>query len=318
MKKFIYILFSFLNLWLFIFGCEDKPSVKFFVDINSKAPQPGYTVQFIFVIWNEGRVTAKNVILTDPMLQLEPYEHLSHVTYIKGSMSINREYHPNTSKESYFFVPRQPLTDDNDSDEGTYDENSNTVFFKMKEMEPNDYVVWAFMVKINEDAPCASNPYIQNVATITADNGNPYENDIIGHIVCESPKLRAQKTANLTEVRSGEYIDYTIEYSLDYLEIPGIDPSRFDIRRVRIFDNFPAEFLEISSIDNGGEEKNGAIFWQVDSLKNGGSGSVKWRAKVKSQIPPATSIVNNVEITSQNTVQEQNMGSSFTITVISP
>jgi hypothetical protein len=297
---------------------EDKARMRFFLDLSSKAPQPGYEIQFIFVIWNEGRVAAENVRLPVPLLQLEPYEHLSHLTYVRESMSINREYHPNTSEESYFFVPRQPLTDIQDGDEGTYDESSNTVTFSMGRMEPNDYAVWAFRATVDADAPCEEAPYVQNWVTISADNASDYENDIIGHIVCESPRLTALKEADRTDPGPGDEIVYTIAYSLDETVVAGIDPARFDVRRVRIYDSFPSEYLEIVSIGNGGEEQGGAIFWQIDRLENGGSGTVSWTARVKDGVPPGTAITNTVEILSQNTVEDQDVGSSCTVTVPSP
>ncbi len=300
-------------------GCgEDRARVRFFVDISSKAPQPRFTVQFIFVLWNEGRVAARNVVLNDPLVQMQPKEHLSLVNYVPGSMSINREYHPNTSAESYFFVERAPLTDADDSDEGTFDEASATLFFRMAVMEPDDYVVWAFEVKVNEDAPCESSPIIQNIATASADNSPPYENGVAGHIVCQSPRLRLVKSADVTEASPGSPILYTLAYSLDPISLPEIDPSRFDIRRVRIFDHFPGDKLEVISVDGGGEVQGDVIFWQIDLLKNGGSGSISWRAKIKSTTAPGTEIVNRADILSQNTVEEQNVGGSCSVWVASP
>jgi uncharacterized repeat protein (TIGR01451 family) len=312
----------FLVLFALVFcaaGCaEDRARVMFFLDMNSKAPQPGTTVQYIFVIRNEGWAAAENVVLPDPLVQMQPYEHLSHVTYVPGSMSINREYHPDTSRESYYFVERIPLTDASDSDEGTYDEAANTLFFRMARMEPDDYVLWAFEVKVDDDAPCATFPYMQNIVTISADNSDSYENDIIGHIVCQSPKLRVEKTADVTEAAPGAQITYTLSYSLDLVTVSEIDSSRFDIRRVRIFDRFPTDTLEIVSIGDGGEERDDAVFWQIDPLANGGSGSVTWKARVSSAAPAGAQIVNNAEILSQNTVEEQDVGGSFTVTVTAP
>jgi len=313
-----WILITFLCL-VACTACEqDKARMRFFLDLSSKAPQPGYEIQFIFVIWNEGRVAAENVRLPVPLLQLEPYEHLSHVTYVRESMSINREYHPNTSEESYFFVPRQPLTDVPDGDEGSYDESSNTVTFAVSRVEPNDYAVWAFRVTVDADAPCEEAPYVQNWVTISADNSSPYENDIIGHIVCESPKLTALKEADRTDAAPGDEIVYTITYSLDETVVEGIAPERFDVRRVRIFDNVPSEYLEIVSIGDDGEEQGGVIFWQIDRLENGGSGTVSWTARVKDGVPPGTAVTNTVEVLSQNTVEDQNVGSSCTVNVPAP
>jgi hypothetical protein len=313
-----WIFFAFLCLAQAAACEEDRARMRFFLDLSSKAPQPGYEIQFIFVIWNEGRVAAENVRLPVPLLQLEPYEHLSHLTYVRESMSINREYHPNTSEESYFFVPRQPLTDIQDGDEGTYDESSNTVTFTMGRMEPSDYVVWAFRATVDADAPCEEAPYVQNWVTLSADNSPAYENDIIGHIVCEAPMLTALKEADVTEASPGDEIVYTITYSLDETVVEGIDPERFDVRRVRIYDTFPSEYLEIVSIGNGGEERDGAVFWQIDRLENGGSGSVSWTARVKDGVPPGTAVTNTVDILSQNTVEDQNVGSTCTVTVTSP
>ena len=313
-----WIVFAFLCLAQTAACEEDRAKMRFFLDLSSKAPQPGYEIQFIFVIWNEGRVAAENVRLPVPLLQLEPYEHLSHLTYVRESMSINREYHPNTSEESSFFVPRQPLTDIQDGDEGTYDESSNTVTFTMGRMEPSDYVVWAFRATVDADAPCEEAPHVQNWVTISADNSPDYENDILGHIVCQSPKLTALKEADVTEASPGDEIVYTITYSLDETVVEGIDPERFDVRRVRMYDRFPSDYLEIVSIGNDGEERDGAVFWQIDRLENGGSGSVSWTARGKDGVPPGTAVTNTVEVLSQNTVEDQNVGSSCTVTVQQP
>jgi hypothetical protein len=300
-------------------GCgEDKARVRFFLDVNSKAPEPGYEVQYTFVVWNEGRVAALDVALPVSLRQTEPYEHLTHVSYVRGSMSINHEYHPDTSHESYYFVTRTPLTDAAGDDEGRYDEGSDTLFFTMEKMEPDDYVIWAFNVIIDEDAVCEENTLMQNWVTVSADNSAPYSNDIIGHIVCRSPKLRVEKTCDALEAGAGARITYTLHYSYDETVVEGVNESRFDLRRVRMYDSFPREHLEILSVGGGGRDQDGTIFWQIDKLENGGSGSVSWTAGIKDDTPAGAEIINRAEITSQNTVNEQNMGGSCTVTVTAP
>jgi len=297
---------------------EEKARVRFFLDVDSKAPQPGYEVQYIFVIWNEGYVAADDVVLPVPLVQTEPYEHLTHLTYVPGSMSINREYHPDTSHESYFFVGREPLTDGDDGDEGTWDAASSTVTFRMDRMAPDDYTVWAFRVTVDDDAPCAESPLMQNWVAISADNSARYENDIIGHIVCQAPKLRAVKEADRENAAPGDTIVYTITYSLDETAVEGIDPERFDVRRVRIVDPYPADELEVVSIGDGGEESDGRIVWQIDTLENGSSGTVSWTATVKAGVPTGSAVVNTAEILSQNTVDEQTEDGSCTVLIPTP
>ena len=300
-------------------GCnEEQAVVRFFLDVNSKAPEPGWTVKYTFVFWNEGPTTARNVELPVPMEQLEPYEHLTHESYVPGSMGINREYHPDTSHESYYFVSKEPLTDAADGDEGTWDPATNTATFRTAELAPDDYVVWIYEAHIAGDADCANRDRMQNWITIRADNSDPYENDINGHITCDAPRLTAVKEADLSEARPGDAITYTIRYHLDETAVEGIGSERFDVRRVRITDRFPADLLEPVSYANDGELRDGGVFWQVDSLANGGSGAVSWTARVKAAVVPGTDLVNVVDILSQNTVVEQDVGDSLTVPVVAP
>ncbi|MFH1435128.1 MAG: hypothetical protein ABIJ56_05395 [Pseudomonadota bacterium] len=292
----------------------DKADLKLFVDVNSKAPQPGYVIQYIFVVWNEGIVDAQNVSIPVSINDLQPEGGAGQISYEAGSMDINRDYHPDESEDSYFFVARTPLTDADDADEGHFNQGENTVYLRIGRMAPRDYAIWAFDVKIDEDAACEASPLVPGVITLSADNADSRTGEAEINIVCESPKLIAVKEANVTEASPGDVITYTINYSYDIVNIGG-DSSRFDLRRVRIYDTFPGLSLDADTISADGEELEGVIFWQIDELACGDSGTVNWTAKVKDGAPSGMEIENIVEITSQNTCEEQHVGSSVIVTV---
>ena len=292
----------------------DKADLKLFVDVNSKAPQPGYVIQYIFVVWNEGIVDAQNVSIPVSINDLQPEGGAGQITYEAGSMDINRDYHPDESEDSYFFVARTPLTDADDADEGHFNQSENTVYLRIGRMEPREYAIWAFDVKIDEDAACEANPLVTGEITLSADNADSRTEETEINIVCESPKLIAVKEVNVSEASPGDEITYTINYSYDIVNIGG-DSSRFDLRRVRIYDTFPGLSLDADTISADGEELDGVIFWQIDELASGDSGTVSWTAKIRDGLSSGMEIENTVEILSQNTCEEQHVGSSVIVTV---
>jgi hypothetical protein len=140
-----------------------ETQLDFFVDMTSKAPQPGYVYRYVYVISNKGGGPAENVDLSLPLVQNEPgWTRLSDITFVPGSMGVNRTYNPNTSKESYAFVPLDPLTDGADCDEGWFDAAVNTVHYRRSEMPAagsgqNEYAVFGFAVQVQSNVDCTQN-----------------------------------------------------------------------------------------------------------------------------------------------------------------
>ena len=314
LRVIIYFFVCITAVFVFASCTGDKADLKLFMDVNSKAPQPGYVIQYIFVVWNEGIIDAENVSIPVSINDLQPEGEAGQITYEADSMDINRDYHPDESEDSYFFVPRTPLTDADDADESHFNQSENTVYLRIDRMEPQEYAVWAFDVKINEDTACEANPLVLGEVTLSADNSDSRTEETEINIVCESPKLTAVKEASVTEAGPGDEITYTINYSYDIVNIGG-DSSRFDLRRVRIYDTFPGLSLDAVTINGDGEESEGVVFWQIDELGSGDSGTVSWTAKIRDGLSSGMEIENTVEILSQNTCDEQHVGSSVIVTV---
>jgi hypothetical protein len=112
---------------------------------------------------------------------------------------------------------------------------------------------------------------------------------------------------------AGSNVVFTVAYTYD--SVPINKPGRFDLVRVRITHTFPANELQFVSATNAGADEGGAVYWQIDKLAAGGSGSVSWTATIKAGAAPGTSIPTSVDILSQNTVKEQDFGDQLAVTV---
>lgn len=90
--------------------------VRFFADFNSKAVEYGQKLRFTYVVWNEGSQDANNVVLPVPIVQNastdiygarhfcetggQRYDCMVDLSYVPGSMRINRVYHPSRARNS--------------------------------------------------------------------------------------------------------------------------------------------------------------------------------------------------------------------------
>jgi hypothetical protein len=297
---------------------KDRAQVRFFVDVSSKAPEPGFTVRYTYVIWNEGAATARNVVMPIPLEMREPYDRLTWLAYVPGSLEINHDYHPDTSHESYAFVPRTPLTDAAGDDAADYDPETNTLHVTLAELLPDDYLVLTFEAAVDPGAPCGDRVLMQNWTTIAADNSAPYENDINGHIVCHAPRLTADATADPIAPAPGELVTITVAIALEETVVDGAAETRFDLARVRVEADYALAGLTLESIANEGEDRDGTVFWQVRELPNGGSGAVTFTARVPAGTPAGTVLSLPVHICSQNTVDAQNVGDTLDLVVSAP
>jgi hypothetical protein len=294
-------------------------SVRFFVDVNSKAPQPGDTIRFTYVLWNGGAAPAYAVDLPVHLdvTQLG-YVSLTGMLYVPGSLGIDRTYDPNTSKESYYFVPLAPLTDADDGDEAAYDDAQRIVHLHLPELGPGEHRVFAWQAKVDPVFDCTLDQLLQAYAEIHADNAPVYTNDIAGAIVCTSPTLRVDVASDRASQSPGGPITYTLTYAYSPFSFPGSRPGRFDIARVRITHEFPAALLDVGTVSDGGEAGSGRVDWEIANLATGGSGTVTWTANVHAGVGSGTAITTSATVLSQNTIARQDVAGPPSTVTVSP
>jgi hypothetical protein len=329
--------------------------VQFFADFNSKATEYGQHVRFTYVVWNDGTEAAKNVVLPVPIVQNASttvygdrtfcdsggkYDCMVDLSYVPGSMRINRVYHPNRARNSYYFVDTTPLSDGIDGDEAYHDAKANVLYLTLAELLPRSAdpevsgVVWSYELATDggiAHTPCADKPRIQNWNWIFADNSDEYMNDIIGHILCASPRLRADIAASPGAPAPGDAVTFTLTMSYDDAAPPdGIAKDRFSLMRPMLFFNYPEEAVTIESIGSpdaedlpgkGTPETGGVVFWarkdtQSDAIMAPGeSDTLVVSARVKPGIPSGTPLSFTARVVSQNTLPYQQVDAEKTLSV---
>jgi len=334
--------------------------VQFFADFAPKAVEYGRTLRFTYVVWNGGSTPAHNVVLPVPIVQDatttiygdrehcgspgERYACMVDVSYVPGSMRINRVYHPNRARNSYAFVDTTPLSDALDDDEAYFDAGRNLLFLTLPELrargdDPEDAgVLWSYELIADGGAantPCEDMPLVQNWNWIFADNSPEYMNDIIGHIVCTSPRLRADLRADSAGVPPGGLVTIDATLSYDFIALPpGRDDSRFSLIRPRLYLDYPEDLVSLETIDKPDEATDlpgfddtpsagGVIYWarQDDSgateMAPGESEILRVGLRVRDGVPQGTRVPFAAHVLSQRTAEYQNVDADMTIDVIS-
>jgi hypothetical protein len=334
--------------------------VQFFADFNSKAVEYNNRIRFTYVVWNQGVSAARNVVLPVPIEQDantdsygtrpycetdgQKYDCMVDLSYVPGSMRINRVYHPNRARSSYYYVDTLPLSDAPDGDEGYYDARRKILYLTLPELrsrtaEPEDAgVIWSYELVADggvRGTPCEQKPRIQNWNYVFSDNAPDYMNDIIGHILCTSPRLRAALTADQTSARAGDLITWTVGMAYDAAAPPaGIDPSRFDLMRPWLYLNYPEHLVRITSIDrsgdaqdlpgkNAGDPGGGVVYWQRKNgagdalIAPGESDTLVVTAEVLAAAPTGSEIHLGAHVVSQNTLPYQDVDAESVVGVSS-
>jgi hypothetical protein len=339
-------------------GGGDGAEVRFFADFAPKAAEYGRNLRFTYVVWNQGSETALNVVLPVPIVQDatttvygdrehcgspgERYACMVDVSYVPGSMRINRVYHPNRARNSYAFVDTVPLTDAQDDDEAYFDAAANVLYLELARLRPRGDdpetagVLWSYELAADGGAahtPCEEMPLVQNWNWIFADNSPAYMNDIIGHIVCTSPRLRAAVEADRTGAAPGDAIAVDLTMSYDDIEPPpGRDDDRFALLRPRLYLDYPEDLVEVDSIDkpdeatdlpgyDDGPPAGGVVYWERrdDSgdavLAPGGSETLRVTLRVLDGVPEGTEIRVVAHVLSQRTTGYQNVDAELVVSV---
>jgi hypothetical protein len=332
--------------------------VQFFADFDSKAVEYGNTIRFTYVVWNAGPSTAKNVVLPVPMVQNatttiygsrhycetggQKYDCMVDLSYVPGSMRINRVYHPNRAKNSYYYVDTVPLSDAPDGDEGYWDATQKLLYLTLPELrsrdsEPEDAgVIWSYELAVDGGAahtPCESKPRIQNWNYVFADNAPDFMNDIIGHILCTSPRLRAEVSPDKTSAQAKKTVTWTVKMSYDDAEPPaGLDKSRFDVMRPWLYFAYPEKLLEVTGIDKSGDAEDlpgksssdaggGVVYWQRKNAAGQGimapaeSDTLTITTKVLATAPTGSKLSVQAHVVSQNTLPYQEVDAEAVATV---
>lgn len=335
-------------------------TVKFFADFNSKAVEYGNTIRFTYVVWNEGSETAANVVLPVPVVQDastdifgarhfcdsggQRYDCMVDLSYVPGSMRINRVYHPNRARNSYAFIDTLPLSDGPDGDEGYYDAARKIIYLTLPSLRPrnsdpeNAGVVWSYELAADggiKHTPCEQKPRIQNWNYVFADNAQPYMNDIIGHILCTSPRLRATVVSDKASAAAGDTIGFTITMSYDDAEPPaGISKDRFSLMRPRLYFNYPEQLVQVTLIDKATEahdlpgkdsaaQGGGIVYWaRKDSAGNEAmapaeSATLGVTVKVRDTAPTGSDLRVQAHVVSQNTLPYQDVDADLGVSVVS-
>ena len=342
--------------------CGDPASetadVQFFADFNSKATEYGQHVRFTYVIWNAGDFDAENVVLPVPIVQnadttiyggrhycsdaSDPYACMVDLSYVPGSMRVNRLYHPNRARNSYTFVDTIPVTDAVDDDEGFFDAEHQVLYFTTSVLHPRSVApevsgyVWSYELATDggiAHTPCEQYPLVQNWNWIFADNSPEYMNDIIGHIFCVSPRLTGEVAADKTTVNAGDTITYTVTFRYDDVVLPpGSDPSYFTLARAWLYLNYPEDALHIESIDKPTQAEDlsgfdsspsagGVVYWNRqngagdEQMAPGDSDTLVVTARVKAGVPTGTTLHVTAKVVSQNTLPYQDVDGEHTATV---
>jgi hypothetical protein len=332
--------------------------VRFFCDFAPKAVEYGRTMRFVCVVWNQGSVAARNVVLPVPIVQDgsgavygdrehcgapdEPYDCMVDVSYVPGSMRINRVYHPNRARNSYAFVDTTPLTDALDDDEASFDAERNVLFLALRELRARDDaredagLLWTYELAADGGAvhtPCEDLPLVQNWNWILADNSPEYMNDIIGHIVCASPRLRAALVADRSSAAPGDAVACDVTLSQDFLALPpGRDDDRFALLRPRLYLDYPEDLLAFVSVDKPDEASDlpgfddapsagGVVFWaRTDDagdtvLSPGDSETLRATFRVRDGVPAGTTVRLAAHVVSQRTAEYQNVDAQLELPV---
>lgn len=332
--------------------------VRFFADFAPKAVEYGRTMRFTYVVWNQGAASARNVVLPVPIVQDETttiygerehcgapgprYDCMVDTSYVRGSMRIQRVYHPDRARNSYAFVDTTPLTDALDDDEGWFDAERNVLFLALPELRPRDDepedagVLWSYELLADESVtgtPCAELPLVQNWNWIFADNSPEYSNDIIGHIVCTSPRLRASVAADRTTAAPGDTLVWSVTLAYDFLALPpGRDDARFTLLRPRLYFDYPEAALEVVALDPPDEAQDlpgrvgepsagGVVYWaRIDEageaeMAPGASETLHVETRVRDGVPAGTELRVAARVTSQRTSGYQHEDAEATITI---
>lgn len=334
--------------------------VRFFADFNSKAVEYGRTIRFTYVVWNQGSKTARNVVLPVPIVQNgqteifgdreycgrpdSGYDCMVNVGYVPGSMRINRVYHPNRARSSYYFLDTVPITDAADGDEGFFDEDANVLYLTIPELRTRDDepetagVVWSYELVTDGggvDTPCEEYPLVQNWSYVFADNAEEYFNDIIGHIFCESPRFHGEVSAGSSQVGAGESVELTLTMSYDDLvPPPGKEKSRFQLMRPRLYLNYPERLVTIESIGKpdeatdlpgfeSEEEGGGVVYWarrddnDDTNMQPGETETLTVTARIGENVPVGTIVDLKAKVFSQRTLPYQNVDGELSLEVTS-
>jgi len=234
------------------------------------------------------------------------------------------------------------LTDDPDDDEAYYNADQNFLYLTIGALAPRSDdpetagLVWSYELQTDGAAahnPCEDNPLIQNWNFIFADNAEPYLNDIIGHLYCESPRLRADVSASQTDVSPGDIVDVTVTMSYDsVVPPPGKEISRFTVLRPRFYINYPDPWLEVVSINKPEEAvdllahgdasgNGGVIYWARENddgaaeILPGDSETLTIQFRVVDQVPADTELPLSVVVRSQRTLPYQNIDTEVLLQV---
>jgi hypothetical protein len=339
-------------------GTGDGAVVRFFADFAPKAVEYGQSLRFTYVVWNEGSATARNVVLPVPIVQDatttvygdrehcgspgERYACMVDVSYVPGSMRINRVYHPNRARNSYAFVDTLPLTDARDDDEAYFDAAQNVLYLTLPELRARSDdpetagVLWSYELVADGGAvhtPCAEMPLVQNWNWIFADNSPDYSNDIIGHIVCTSPRLHAAIAADRTTAAPGDAVTYDLTMSYDFLALPpGRSDDRFALLRPRLYFDYPEDLLEVETIDkpdeatdlpdfDDGPPAGGVVYWAREddagdtAMSPGGSETLRVTLRVRDGVPAGTEVRVAAHVLSQRTTAYQNVDAEHVLSV---
>ncbi|MBN1771822.1 MAG: hypothetical protein JXB32_11205 [Deltaproteobacteria bacterium] len=332
--------------------------VRFFADFAPKAAEYGRPLRFTYVVWNQGSDTARNVVLPVPLVQDAStaiygdrehcgapgprYDCMVDVSYVPDSMHINRVYHPNRARNSYAFVETTPLTDALDDDEAWFDADRNLLFLALPELRPRDDdsedagVLWSFELLADETVsgtPCEELPLVQNWNWILADNSPEYTNDIIGHIVCESPHLRATVEPDRAGAAPGDPIVWSVTLAQDFIALPpGREDQRFTLLRPRLYLDYPEAALVVESLDLPEEavdlvgfddepSAGGVVYWaRTDDageaqLAPGDSETLHVTTRVRDGVPAGTELHVSARVTSQRTREYQHEDDEATVVV---
>jgi hypothetical protein len=332
--------------------------VRFFADFAPKAAEYGRPLRFTYVVWNQGSAPARNVVLPVPIVQDETttiygerehcgspgerYDCMVDVSYVPGSMRINRVYHPNRARNSYAFVDTLPLSDALDDDEAWFDAERNLLFLALPELrarddDPEDAgVLWSFELLADESVsgtPCEELPLVQNWNWILADNSPEYMNDIIGHLVCASPHLRAAVEPDRTTAAPGDTVVWSVTLSQDFIALPpGREDQRFTLLRPRLYLDYPEAALEVVALDLPEEAEDlvgfddepaagGVVYWaRTDDagegqLAPGESEMLHVTTRVREGVPAGTELRVSARVTSQRTSEYQEERAEATVAV---
>lgn len=332
--------------------------VQFFADFDSKAVEPDQVVRFVYVVWNDGPVIAENVVLPVPIVQdetttiygdrehcgspAERYDCMVDLSYVPGSMRVNRVYHPNRARNSYAFVDMLPLTDEADDDEARFDAERKLLFLTIPELRPRSVepevagYLWSYELRTDgaqAHTPCENHPLVQNWNWIFADNSPEYMNDIIGHIYCASPRLHGTVAADKTTAAPGESIVYQVTLAYDDVVPPeDIDVSRFSLARPRLYFDYPENLLEILAVDKPDEATDlpdlddspsagGVVYWErtddagETAMAAGETEMLVVTARVRDGVPTGSELTVRAKVLSQNTRPYQNDDGELLVTV---